>query len=399
MRRALLVVLCVGASAGACTFREIRVRDGSVDAPSDLVSDAADGNDAAADLGVDATDAADAAIDVCTRERCGPPANDEPSGAVVIFEAAGVVVGTDAGDVGVPPADVAFEAGADATLDAPDASDEGASDGIDARDAADAFSERDASDAGTQIASHYEVPVDTVGATASSAPLCATNGGDVWYRFSLASRELVYADTHEASWDTLLSFADSSGMPIGRITGYTTCDANTVCHGDPGSQIAAVLEPGTYYIVVAATGATQGTTTLFVRHIPAPFGGIIPYGAVNGTIDVTLPGGDTVNGACEHAVGGENLYWWTTCPSYRGDDLIVHGCNNGGVVPQVTYTEGDRFAVCSSTPSDCPTWLGNAGAEIRTTLSAGAGLHALYTGCWYRVMSGTYTLTATFTPR
>jgi hypothetical protein len=243
---------------------------------------------------------------------------------------------------------------------------------------------------------HFEVPVDTVDATPSVTLCDSTNGGDVWFRFRIASRELVYADTHEATWHTMIAFADSSGAPM-LASDYHACDANLACPGDPGSQIVALLDPGTYHIVVSGIRMEQGTTTLFVRHIPAGTGAVNHYTPATGTIDVSLPGGDTVNGTCEHAAGGENTYWWTTCPSYRGDDMFIHGCVSGFVTPQVTYSDGDNLPSCSRTPSDCTTWLGNYGAEIATTIPRGAGLHALYAGAWGRGDRGMYTLMTTFT--
>lgn len=356
--RALRVsaVLGVVVLASACTFRPIHVRDGSVDA-NDARSDA---DDVARDA-VDALDTIDAPQDTCTRERCGPPANDERAGAVVLFDAprppAPDVMATDA-------ADVDFDA-PDVTSDAPRA------------DAVDVIEEQ------TMVmptaSSHLEVPFDTLDATHSIRLCDSSNGPDVWFRFTIATRELVYADTHTATWPTMLAFTDENGALL-NLTLARACDANTACPGQPGSQIVAALEAGTYYIVAAGIGTATGSATLFVRHVATGTGTLTPVDPGE-TMRLMghYPSGASVNATCEHAGGGEDTYWWTSCPGAPAQRLSAHGCALDWSVPNVVYTDGLTGLYCATGPSDC---FANWGSILTTPTSPNAGLHVLYIGGW-----------------
>lgn len=144
---------------------------------------------------------------------------------------------------------------------------------------------------------------------------CGCTGGaygDVWYRFTLTTRDVVYFDTVAAgtAYDTGLYLADSAGATI---TTEGACNDDGYCSPmTRGSQIAARLLPGTYYVVV--TGCSTGAFTLHGQTIPDSVASYLTPMPISGSAvrPDTLIGSSRRVPMCGGA-SGEDLLWFITC--------------------------------------------------------------------------------------
>ena len=173
-----------------------------------------------------------------------------------------------------------------------------------------------------------------VGATPSITPGCGFNvTTDVYYRFTVPgpSRELVYADSVGSSFDTVLYFARDCGTAL---TGSTT-PGDVVCNDDMGtagcngglqSQVVAMLNPGTWYLMVGGFGGSTGTISLRVQHLPVGGGGaVLPAGST--TQGGATSGAGSMGGPCGGGGAGESTWWWRTCPDFVGGGFSATTCS------------------------------------------------------------------------
>ncbi len=226
----------------------------------------------------------------------------------------------------------------------------------------------------------------TVGATNQSGCL---SGGDVYYRFTLTAREVVYADTYGTMYDTGLAFAPASGTGI--IAGtcvddITTCGATRIFQ----AQVARQLDPGTYYLVVSGFGTATGPFTLRFQHLPVGNGAVTqladPTTGVQ-TLTGTTSGTGVLTQSCgSGATGPETTYWYTTCPSFTALNYTASTCGAAtwDTVLEQRSAARTPLAVCND--DACSTQ-----STVSGTLAAGAGLHALYVD-GYSGAAGAYTL-------
>jgi hypothetical protein len=111
---------------------------------------------------------------------------------------------------------------------------------------------------------HTDIAADPTGAAADLAAPCGAAGTpDVFFKFTLTRREMVYADTFGASGNTTLFFASS--CTAARTASTTPGDAvcSTGACGTGQSQVVALLDPGTHYLVLAG----QGAATIHFQHV------------------------------------------------------------------------------------------------------------------------------------
>jgi hypothetical protein len=107
----------------------------------------------------------------------------------------------------------------------------------------------------------YRLEGGTTNGADDDAAACAGSGGaDVWYRFSLGARTLVYIDVLDGhDWDSVLDVRKGSC----ETAAWTTTACGDDACGGTRSRIATALEPGTYYLVVdGKTSADRGDFTL-----------------------------------------------------------------------------------------------------------------------------------------
>jgi hypothetical protein len=227
---------------------------------------------------------------------------------------------------------------------------------------------------------------DTTGASNDSG--CGV-GPDVYYRFSVSARTIVYADTFGASWDTRLAIATGA-------TGSTTC-VDDAC-GVLQSQLTAVLAPGTYYLVVSGFGtASFGPYSLHVQSLPAgngtvaaltsPSSGASVSGSTSGTGNIA----PTTCGMFG-SNAGESTYYWASCPAYAGGAVTFSFCASPGTA---TYDTVLYFRQGNGSAEACNDDFGGSCTALRSELSgtaaSGALLHAVYVD-GYNGATGSYTM-------
>ncbi len=202
----------------------------------------------------------------------------------------------------------------------------------------------------TLTAGELTVNGTTAGATFDGSTVCfptSSTSPNVWYRFTLTQREIVYADTAGSSYDTRLYFAYDTGTVMS-----ATCNDDAACStggftSTTQSRIATDLWPGTYYVVVSGFGpSSRGAFTLHLQHIPVGYGSFFYSTALTGSGDA--PGASTTTRlvgtsartpTCGGGLGpsGEDMRWFMTC---------------GG-------TTASLFSVC---PGDGGTWVRQSGS-------------------------------------
>ncbi|MDP3275415.1 MAG: PPC domain-containing protein [Deltaproteobacteria bacterium] len=143
-----------------------------------------------------------------------------------------------------------------------------------------------------------------------------TSGGNVWYRFVLATRSIVYADTAGSAYDTSLMLTDSAG---GSVANFCNDDASCTTGGFTNtrqSRVAGALNAGTYYLAVG--GCTTGAFTLHLQQIPTNFGAFVYSStALSGTGTTlstsTLSSSARAPTTCGAGAGGEDVRYFVTC--------------------------------------------------------------------------------------
>ncbi len=157
----------------------------------------------------------------------------------------------------------------------------------------------------------------TVGATFDGPAGCSAGDvANVWYRFTLATTELVYADTAGSDYDTRLYLADVRGALV----------ANT-CNDDAGcstggftsglqSRFAIVLPAGTYYIAVSGfVAGSEGNYILHFQHLATNRVSNFIAAPISGTATAsgTLAGASVATSNCGGSGSGEDARWFVTC--------------------------------------------------------------------------------------
>jgi hypothetical protein len=231
---------------------------------------------------------------------------------------------------------------------------------------------------------HTSVAATTLGATADLAAPCGTAGTpDVFFKFTLTRRELVYADTFGASANTALFFASSctTARTASTTTGDAVCSAGACGTGQ--SQVTALLDPGTHYLVLAG----QGTATIRFQHAEVGTGTVEPLAQGASTPSGTTSGFGGLY-ACDGG-GAENTYWWRTCPSSAGGIFQGSTCTGTSFDTILSFQiPGSETVMCDD---DTCSFQSTVGANI----PAGAGLYVMSVDGFSQAKNGSYTLTAT----
>jgi hypothetical protein len=171
----------------------------------------------------------------------------------------------------------------------------------------------------TLAAGETTVTGTTAGATLDGPTTCggAGAGPNVWYRFTLTQREIVYADTAGSAYDTRLYLVDAAGSVV---AGSCNDDAGCTTGGFTNtlqSRMAVVLAAGTYDLAVGGFNAgASGAFTLHLQHISATQGTNLIATAISGTATTatsTLPAGGRFTPACVAGTSGEDVRWFVTC--------------------------------------------------------------------------------------
>jgi hypothetical protein len=235
---------------------------------------------------------------------------------------------------------------------------------------------------------HMDLSVNTVGAAHAVDVPCATNGGDVVFTFTLNQREVVYADTFGASWNTVLYFTSSCGVtPPGPEVGTVVCSEDAC--GTTQSQAIAVLGYGRHYLVVSGSHGESGAATVHFEHMQVGNGLLTLLPAGTGTKMGTTSGTGIVS-TCE-AAGPEDTYWWRTCPDYTGGAFQASSCH-GATFDTILTLQIPRVGGTSCADDDPACGVQST---ITGTVPPGAGIHALTIDSSTPSNAGAYTVTYT----
>jgi hypothetical protein len=234
-----------------------------------------------------------------------------------------------------------------------------------------------------------QVATTTRGARHDLDLACGPGGGDVVFSFTLTERELVYADTLGASFDTLLAFTDACATTDGGATagaGTEPACVNDACGGKQ-SQAVALLPPGKHYLVLSGAPGESGDVTIHFEHAPAGAGTVGALAA--GTAVTTgMTSGMGRLSLCEGG-GAENSYWWTSCQAFAGGPFMASTCANT-VYDTMLVLQIPRIANVVCNDDACMFQ-----AAISTNLPPGAGLHVLSVDGYTPKQQGAYSLSTT----
>ncbi|MEZ4391859.1 MAG: hypothetical protein R3A48_12245 [Polyangiales bacterium] len=214
------------------------------------------------------------------------------------------------------------------------------------------------------------------GAAGNLAAPCGFNvGTDVWFRFTIPgpSRELVYADTFGSSFDTVLFFASSCGAALSGSTtsGDALCndDSGSVgCVGGLQSQVTALLNPGTYYLVLGGYNGASGSYSLRFQHLAVGNGAVGQIGPGSSSLAGFTSGSGQIVGCT--GSGPEQSWWWRTCPSSAAGTLSASTCSASW--DTVLYLRNGDGGGGACNDDSCGLQSSLSGA-----VTAGAGIHTL----------------------
>ena len=233
----------------------------------------------------------------------------------------------------------------------------------------------------------------TVGAVNNVAGGCGcSTGNDVFYSFTLARTEYVWANTlgTTTGFDGSLFFTNASCTALpARTLPELVCDDDggpNEC-GSLQSQVFAVLTAGTYRL--AASGCGSGAFEVNFAHYPVGSvgnGGALAAGT--STVTGSLPAAAGVSPATCGGNGAERSYYWLTCPSTAAGTLTATTCSG-------TTFDSYLAAYHSNTTQSCADDTCGVQTTITQSLPTGAAFHVLYMDAYSSSGSGTYTLTTT----
>ncbi len=227
----------------------------------------------------------------------------------------------------------------------------------------------------TLTAAELTVTSSTVGATFDGPTTCTGTAPNVWYRFTLTGREVVYADTAGSAYDTRLYLVDSAGAVV---TGTCNDDASCSTGGFTStlqSRFSAVLSAGTYSIAVSGFGASStGAFTLHVQHIPSTYGSFFYATPITGTMNAfstSLIGTSARTPTCAAGASGEDMRWFMSC----------------GAAPASLFSlcqsDGGTFVRASGTTTYDPTlyvYAGRTGTQVQCNDDGGSTYNCQGTG-------------------
>jgi hypothetical protein len=226
---------------------------------------------------------------------------------------------------------------------------------------------------------------NTTGAARELDPPCAAGAGgpDVYFRFNLNRRALVYADTLGASWNTVVYFASAcDGTPL-TGAGDQTC-SDDAC-GTAQSQAMAILPIGSYVLVISGRGGVSGETLVNFEHAVVADPTTAPLAQGASTLTGTTTGAGNIY-VCE-AAGPENSYWWASCPSYAGGPLMSNTCTATSY-DTVLSLQVPRTGLVACNNDSC-----GIQSTLNTNVPAGAGINVLSVSGPTLQNRGAYSLT------
>jgi hypothetical protein len=230
----------------------------------------------------------------------------------------------------------------------------------------------------------------TAGAVNNVSGGCGcSSGSDVFYSFTLARTEYVWANTLGTStaFDGSLFFTDAgcAALPA-RTLPELVCDddGGPLECGSLQSQIFAVLAPGTYRLAVSGCGS--GAFNVNFAHYPV--GSVGNGGAVaagSSTVTGSLPAAVGASPTTCGGNGAERSYYWLTCPSTAAGTFTASTCTGSSFDTYLAAYHTNTTQACAD--DSC-----GVQSSISQSLPAGVGFHVVYMDAYSSSDSGTYTL-------
>jgi hypothetical protein len=238
------------------------------------------------------------------------------------------------------------------------------------------------------MGAHAEVTVSNVGAAHALDLPCGPNSGTVVLSFTLSQRELVYADTFGANWNTILYFSSSCALTPGTPDAGTSQCSDDEC-GTQQSQAVAILGYGQHFLILSGAAGATGTATVHFQHAPIGNGPLSLLGAGMSTRTGTTGGIGLMN-TCE-AAGADDSYWWRTCPDYAGGAFKASTCNGAAfdTVLSLQVPRGDLIS-CSDDDPNC-----GRQSTLNATIPAGPGINVINVDSSTMSNAGAYSVAIT----
>jgi hypothetical protein len=228
---------------------------------------------------------------------------------------------------------------------------------------------------------------------------CGDQGGrDVFYQFTLAAPDIVYFDTFNADFDTVVRVFPGACTALGAVTACS----NDTC-ATTKSQAALQLAAGTYCLVVdqASASVTAGASSLVFKK-----GGRagLPLPSTSGSVTGTTTGGENRSVAsCEANSNQPDVaYYFTTCPGTKTVNASL--CNSTSTFTDTilslrTGTANGVNVACSDDAPGCTAYRSKLPNTSESTAAnatvSGPNLHWLIVDGYGTGTSGngSYTLT------
>lgn len=189
-------------------------------------------------------------------------------------------------------------------------------------------------------------------------------GPDVFYRFHADVPLVLYIDAFNSDYPVLLNlFEVTTG-------GSLACNASACGLGR--GQVTTFVPPGTYRLQVSGWQGARGRFSLHVQALAGSSRTVrVPRGArvVTGTdLGPVYAGRNTCGGTPASGV----LYYYTTCPEYRGGTVRASTCGRASWDTVLSFAQGNARAVTciDDTCGDQST--------LRATATPGSGLRGVY---------------------
>lgn len=199
----------------------------------------------------------------------------------------------------------------------------------------------------------------------------ANTAPDVFYRFTIPQRSIVYAHAYGSAYDIVLFF--SSGCGAVQPGGYACNDDSC---GTLQSQIYQVMDPGTYYLVVSGFAGSRGPYTIEMQTLPASlYVAQIPEGFSN-VAGNTAGWPNLHTPTCGFSAASDHTYFATSCWWSPGGFYYAWGCGGTAYDSELQFRQGN-----SGITSCNDDWCGLQ-SYTDGFRAGGAGINAFYVDGW-----------------
>ncbi len=218
-----------------------------------------------------------------------------------------------------------------------------------------------------------------VGATAQTSD-CG-DGVEVFYKFTLGARSIVYMDTFGTGFDTRISYRGTSCPGTSAFCADDSCSVLQ-------TQVARVLAAGTHYFAVHtySSATTPGPVTLRYQVLPAAGGDNVEITAP-GTFTGNTSGSNVVTPTCGGASGPEDSFYFMQCPGVSRS-ISADTCTATTAYDTTLHVRGGAGALaCNDDDFSCY-W--DSYDSYVTASTSGPGVYAIYVDGYTTTSYGTY---------